>query len=133
MGLFNKKQAEKVTGNVAPVEKGTPDCTPISGSPIIRSRTTSVHEQDASLTDALKKQPATPMAIILGSIAAIGGFMFGYESGQISGKPSLPDLPSTNLQFFPGFLQMSDFLELFGEDGKFSAARAGTIVGLLCI
>ena len=28
---------------------------------------------------------------------------------------------------------MSDFLERFGEDGKFSAARQGTIVGLLCI
>jgi SP family sugar:H+ symporter-like MFS transporter len=28
---------------------------------------------------------------------------------------------------------MSDFLDRFGEDGKFSAARQGTIVGLLCI
>src|SRR6187402_3801296 len=28
---------------------------------------------------------------------------------------------------------MSDFLERFGEGGKFSAARQGTIVGLLCI
>ena len=28
---------------------------------------------------------------------------------------------------------MSDFIARFGEDGKFGAARAGTIVGLLCI
>lgn len=32
-----------------------------------------------------------------------------------------------------GFLAMSDFLDRFGENGKFSAARQGTIVGLLCI
>lgn len=28
---------------------------------------------------------------------------------------------------------MTDFLDRFGQDGKFSAARQGTIVGLLCI
>ncbi len=28
---------------------------------------------------------------------------------------------------------MTDFLDRFGEDGAFSAARQGTIVGLLCI
>jgi SP family sugar:H+ symporter-like MFS transporter len=28
---------------------------------------------------------------------------------------------------------MSDFLERFGQNGKFDAARQGTIVGLLCI
>jgi MFS family permease len=31
-----------------------------------------------------------------------------------------------------GFLAMSDFLERFGENGKFSAFRQGTIVALLC-
>ena len=40
--------------------------------------------------------------------------MFGYESGQIS-----------------GFLAMSDFLERFGENGRFTPVRQGTIVGLL--
>ncbi|TKA64035.1 hypothetical protein B0A49_07358 [Cryomyces minteri] len=54
------------------------------------------------------------LAYILGAIAAIGGFVFGYESGQIS-----------------GFLAMSDFVERFGENGAFSAVRSGTIVGLL--
>lgn len=28
---------------------------------------------------------------------------------------------------------MNDFIERFGENGKFDAIRAGTIVGLLCI
>ncbi len=28
---------------------------------------------------------------------------------------------------------MNDFLTRFGEDGEFSAARQGTIVGMLCI
>jgi SP family sugar:H+ symporter-like MFS transporter len=54
------------------------------------------------------------VAVVLGAVASIGGFMFGYESGQIS-----------------GFLAMSDFIERFGENGEFSAVRQGTIVGLL--
>ena len=54
------------------------------------------------------------IAIILGAVASIGGFIFGYESGQIS-----------------GFLAMSDFVDRFGDNGKFSAVRQGTIVGML--
>jgi SP family sugar:H+ symporter-like MFS transporter len=54
------------------------------------------------------------IAVILGAVASIGGFMFGYESGQIS-----------------GFLAMPDFLERFGDNGVFSPVRQGTIVGLL--
>jgi SP family sugar:H+ symporter-like MFS transporter len=41
------------------------------------------------------------------------------------------DLKS-NILIESGFLEMSDFLERFGEDGQFSAARQGTIVSLLC-
>ncbi|KAI9053190.1 hypothetical protein LZ554_003456 [Drepanopeziza brunnea f. sp. 'monogermtubi'] len=66
--------------------------------------------------DAAEQLPVTWLAVLLGGIASIGGFMFGYESGQIS-----------------GFLAMSDFLDRFGENGEFSAVRQGTIVGLLCI
>lgn len=64
-------------------------------------------------------QKVTFIACFLGLVASIGGFMFGYVSGQISG-------------FFP----MSDYARRFGElqsDGSydFSAVRQGTIVGLL--
>jgi SP family sugar:H+ symporter-like MFS transporter len=67
------------------------------------------------------EQKITFLACWLGLVASIGGFMFGYVSGQISG-------------FFP----MSDYAERFGElqsDGSytFSAARQGCIVGLLCV
>ncbi|KAH6888455.1 general substrate transporter [Thelonectria olida] len=71
--------------------------------------------------DLAANQKVTFMACFLGLVASIGGFMFGYVSGQISG-------------FFP----MNDFAKRFGEeqsDGSFtfSAARQGTIVGLLCV
>ena len=32
------------------------------------------------------KQKITVISIFLGAVASIGGFMFGYESGEISGK-----------------------------------------------
>ncbi|KAH7021328.1 general substrate transporter [Microdochium trichocladiopsis] len=59
------------------------------------------------------------MACFLGLVASIGGFMFGYVSGQIS-----------------GFFNMKDFGRRFGEplgndEYYFSAARQGTMVGLL--
>ncbi|KAK5119102.1 hypothetical protein LTR62_000313 [Meristemomyces frigidus] len=67
------------------------------------------------------EQKITFMAVYLGLVASIGGFMFGYVSGQIS-----------------GFFLMDDFAARFGQlqaDGTilFSAARQGTIVGLLCV
>lgn len=67
------------------------------------------------------QQKVTFLAVYLGLVASIGGFMFGYVSGQIS-----------------GFFLMDDFARRFGQlqaDGSytFSAARQGTIVGLLCI
>ncbi|TVY20241.1 Hexose transporter 2 [Lachnellula arida] len=56
----------------------------------------------------------TVIAVLLGAIASVGGFIFGYESGQIS-----------------GFLQMTNFKARFADNGEFDAARQGTIVGLL--
>ncbi|KAI9162990.1 High-affinity fructose transporter ght6 [Paramyrothecium foliicola] len=66
-----------------------------------------------------KEDRVTFLACFLGLVASLGGLMFGYVSGQIS-----------------GFFLMDDYAERFGErqaDGTlaFSAARQGTIVGLL--
>lgn len=87
-------------------EKGTPaNSTPADTPPRGNSRT----------AEEVMPQGRVPaIAVILGAVASIGGFMFGYESGQIS-----------------GFLAMSDFIDRFGENGSFSAVRQGTIVGLL--
>jgi len=56
---------------------------------------------------------------VMGLFVSMGGFLFGYDTGQIS-----------------GFLEMDNFLQRYGElgdDGKyhFSNARSGLIVGLV--
>ncbi|CAG7995192.1 unnamed protein product [Penicillium olsonii] len=58
---------------------------------------------------------------VMGLFVSMGGFLFGYDTGQIS-----------------GFLEMEDFLERYGELGpdgayRFSNVRSGLIVGLLSI
>lgn len=58
-------------------------------------------------------------SFVMGLFVSMGGFTFGYDTGQIS-----------------GFLEMEDFLRRFGElrsDGSyhFSNVRAGLIVGLV--
>ncbi|KAF5636781.1 major facilitator superfamily transporter [Fusarium tjaetaba] len=60
-------------------------------------------------------------ACFMGLVASMGGMIFGYSSGQVS-----------------GYFMMKDYGERFGEpngDGtyNFSAARQGTITGLLSI
>ncbi|KFY96548.1 hypothetical protein V500_02411 [Pseudogymnoascus sp. VKM F-4518 (FW-2643)] len=81
-------------------------------------------------TDAIMNNPnlddgkvprVTFRTAIMAVVAAMGGFIFGYDTGQIS-----------------GFLEMKVFLERFGEarsDGTFffSHVRSGLIVGLLSI
>ncbi|KAI2625407.1 general substrate transporter [Hypomontagnella submonticulosa] len=76
-------------------------------------------EQGSPAVPAVKQQKVTFLSIFLGVVASIGGFMFGYVSGQIS-----------------GFFNMPDFAQRFGEQNsnggyEFGAARQGTIVGLL--
>ncbi|KAK3304489.1 general substrate transporter [Chaetomium strumarium] len=69
---------------------------------------------------AVSEEKVTAAAVFLGVVASVGGFMFGYVSGQIS-----------------GFFDMSDYAARFGAHNpstgayEFSAARQGTIVGLL--
>ncbi|KAH8171331.1 sugar transporter domain-containing protein [Sarocladium implicatum] len=93
----------------------------------INPRTPSTSSTAATNTtpDAKREQRITVAACFLGLVASVGGFMFGYVSGQIS-----------------GFFLMEDYLERFGEvkihsDGSieryFSAVRQGTIVGLLSV
>ncbi|EQL03720.1 hexose transporter-like protein [Ophiocordyceps sinensis CO18] len=70
---------------------------------------------------AVAQEKVTLLACVLGAVASLGGFIFGYVSGQIS-----------------GFFLMDDYARRFGElqaNGQytFSAARQGTIVGLLSI
>ncbi|KAH7112121.1 general substrate transporter [Dendryphion nanum] len=102
----NEKTTEEVIPNTTTANSSPMDTPPRGNS------------GDADGKDAkFEPQGRVPtIAIILGAVASIGGFMFGYESGQIS-----------------GFLAMSDFIDRFGENGSFSPVRQGTIVGLLAI
>jgi len=91
LGLFNKGQAEA--------------STPAHGS---------IHEDNKVQIPPAASLPFK--AYYLGAVASIGGFLSGYESGEIS-----------------GFVAMSDFLNRFAENGHFTPAREGTIVGLFSI
>lgn len=76
--------------------------------------------ESPSAAAIVAEQKITAVAIFLGAVASIGGFMFGYVSGQIS-----------------GFFDMEDYGNRFGIHNPdtglydFSAARQGAIVGLL--
>ncbi|KAI5862230.1 general substrate transporter [Durotheca rogersii] len=97
--------------------------TPNSESPNGTSAELAKQERQTPSSDVPptwgRRPKITPIAVFLGLVSSIGGFMFGYVSGQIS-----------------GFFSMTDFARRFGQmdpDGQyvFSAARQGAIVGLL--
>ncbi|KAI1776817.1 general substrate transporter [Hypoxylon cercidicola] len=78
------------------------------------------HHPKASL-DYSPLPRVTLRSASMGALVSMGGLIFGYDTGQIS-----------------GFLEMPDFLRRFGElqpDGSygFSNVRTGLIVGLLSI
>ncbi|KAJ4308126.1 hexose transporter hxt5 [Neodidymelliopsis sp. IMI 364377] len=89
------------------------------------------HSGDSSMRDMEKKpqmlsggakQIFRPRIIAMAIIVSMGGFIFGYDTGQIS-----------------GFLEMPDFLAKFADDQNqdgslaFSHPRSGLIVALLSI
>jgi SP family sugar:H+ symporter-like MFS transporter len=82
-------------------------------------------EKPAAPTVAAEAPQVTLRTFTMAILVAMGGFIFGYDTGQIS-----------------GFLQMSVFLQRFGEPGgpstpenpggyQFNNVRAGVIVGLV--
>ncbi|KAI1750722.1 general substrate transporter [Xylaria castorea] len=76
-----------------------------------------VNNGTAAQEKVQSNEKVTFMACFMGLVASIGGFMFGYVSGQIS-----------------GYFNMEDYARRFGDaDGSFSAAKQGTIVGLLAV
>ncbi|OJJ76408.1 hypothetical protein ASPBRDRAFT_116879 [Aspergillus brasiliensis CBS 101740] len=85
------------------------------------ARSNSAVEKDDVMLDDSPVKYLTWRSFILGVVVSMGGFIFGYSTGQIS-----------------GFETMDDFLRRFGQeqaDGSyaFSNVRSGLIVGLLCI
>ncbi|KAK1972514.1 general substrate transporter [Colletotrichum eremochloae] len=77
--------------------------------------------QDLAHLDYSPLKRITGRSWAMGILISMGGMVFGYDTGQIS-----------------GFLEMPDFLQRFGEarpDGTyhFSNVRSGLIVGLLSI
>jgi SP family sugar:H+ symporter-like MFS transporter len=90
MGLFTKKKLEAQSFNTIFVqEKSVTDITPPPETPADSSEVNvsaqNVQGGNAATNNTLDKPSITTQAILLGAIASIGGFMFGYESGQISG------------------------------------------------
>jgi len=81
MTLFSRK---KVDATTTPVEKASPTESPVTLTPESQSIASATHGAGQHRAEP-EKQKATVLAILLGCIASIGGFMFGYESGQISG------------------------------------------------
>lgn len=118
--LLGKLSGKKAAGNspenvdtTNKVEKTSETNTPSSGS-VVNSIDAKTHHSDHVNDD--EKPKVKIISVLLGAIASMGGLVFGYESGQIS-----------------GFTNESDFIARFGQNGAFSAARQGTIVGLLAI
>lgn len=112
MGLLNKIKGKADQPEQPEHAENTVPSVPTSGS-------ASLVEKNANFDDS-KVPYLTWRSCILGVLASMGGFIFGYSTGQIS-----------------GFTTMDDFLMRFGQHNAggyyFSNVRQGLIVGLLSI
>jgi SP family sugar:H+ symporter-like MFS transporter len=86
-----------------------------------RSSTTAPPEKRPEERTISAKDRFRPRILLMAVLVSMGGFIFGYDTGQIS-----------------GFLEMDDFLRRFGDTTNpetggpaFSNGRSGTIVGLV--
>lgn len=82
---------------------------------------TSVPEEEKGPRELVETpiQRLTWHSFAMSTLVSMGGFIFGYDTGQIS-----------------GIMEMKDFLQRFGELGKdgkysFTNVRSGLIVGLV--
>lgn len=89
------------------------------------SVSTNDHEKLAGGLVDTKIPLFTWRSLVMGLFVSMGGFLFGYDTGQIS-----------------GFLEMNNFLLRYGEPGPgttpgtthhFTNVRAGLIVGLVSL
>lgn len=71
MGLFSKKVAAEPATEM--------DASPESSTPVSKANSLNNHPV------VVEEGKVTFLAVMLGVISSIGGYMFGYESGQISG------------------------------------------------
>jgi SP family sugar:H+ symporter-like MFS transporter len=89
MGLLNLFSRNKAA-QPGVTEKGTPEThTPAFQTPAMSANhsTTSLnsHVQGNASEPVVEESKVTLIALVLGAVSSMGGFMFGYESGQISG------------------------------------------------
>ncbi|GAB7364907.1 hypothetical protein MBLNU230_g5698t1 [Neophaeotheca triangularis] len=103
--------------------KGSPAPEQEDGASTPRdNRGSSVDDVEKEGEDHSPVKMLRPRIAAMVLVVSIGGLIFGYDTGQIS-----------------GFLEMPDFLERFGDttnangDPAFGNVRSGTIVGLLSI
>lgn len=87
MGLFSKKTEAAQSSEKASPSQSTPttQTTPANAS----EASLPAQIENTTVQGAEDEGKVTALACILGAIASLGGLMFGYESGQISGKSSV--------------------------------------------
>ena len=81
MGLFSKKETAPAAAFPKDSAASSDPNTPASRSVVSLDN----QQQNAPAPSTEDEPNLTLIAFLLGAIASMGGFIFGYESGQISG------------------------------------------------